>query len=231
MFLQRVANYALRVEFVVFPDCAIVMPDRTTQQAHWTAVCETLRPFASMVLVELQNEEDQSANDMDPTAFSAPAGLLASHGSNGSEHQPVRPWWSYETFHTNDAFEWQRKVGHNAMELTDGDPEGHITPSHVPVIANENTRFTDRANRVELAYDAAAGAALLCAGSCFHSIKGKSSELWEGAGLDCAKAWVAGARSVDLSQQHEPYLHRADLEGPSDLRVYQRGSAIVRIRR
>jgi hypothetical protein len=72
------------------------------------------------------------------------------------------------------------------------------------------------------AYDAAAGAALLCAGSCFHSESGRTSSLWTGDEADVAEAWALGAASVDLSYQDGLYNHPQELETPDLLRVYQR---------
>ncbi len=72
---------------------------------------------------------------------------------------------------------------------------------------------------------------MLCAGSCYHSQAGKTSTLWGGLELAAAEQWVKGAKSVDLSQVHFHYEHPIELEGPNDLRVYRRGSCVVRIRR
>lgn len=225
LFLQFVNAHRLYVEFSVFPDCAIVMPDRGEQETHWARVIDAVR--GTLTLLERQNEGDQGPNAIENT-FARPVGVLASNGSNGSQATPIRPWWDYETFHTNDAPEFWRKVGHNAMELSDGAET--ITASHVPILANENTRW-DHDGNDQHAFDAAAGAALLCAGSCCHTPSGKESTIWQGDELRWAQQWANGAKSVDLTQQHFSYQHRADLEGPSDLRVYQRGSAIVRIRK
>ncbi len=95
------------------------------------------------------------------------------------------------------------------------------------------TIVMQRGHRVKrgMLIDSAAGAALLCAGSCFHSVQGKTSQVWDANTEAVARAWAAGARSVDLSQQHQPYVHRSDLETPELLRVYQRGTCIVEIRR
>lgn len=211
MTLLQAANAAgLRVEFTAFADAAVVMPAIADQMFFWARLCDLLRAFPN-VLLEAVNEADQVINRLDALAsLPRPVGVLASHGSNGSEQPPVQPPWDYQTFHTNDAFEWQRKVGHNAMEL------GGC------VLSNENTRFTDKAALPTLAFDAAAGAALLCAGSCFHSVSGKASVLWSVFELECAHAWVNGATSVPLEFQAGAYLHRADLEQPEDLRVYER---------
>jgi hypothetical protein len=146
----------------------------------------------------------------------------------------VRPAWDYETAHFNDAFQWPRKVGHNSLEYSVGATD--LPASGKPCIANENTR-PDKDGNINHFYDAAAGAALLCAGSCFHSQSGKRSSLFDSRDLGFAKAWVAGAKSVPLSAQGQAYKHRGDLERPdagaTGERVYQRGddpAAIVRIR-
>ena len=161
--------------------------------------------------------------------------MVCSHGSNGSQAIPVRPAWDYEAAHFNDAFQWPRKVGHNAMGYTVGAEA--LPASGKPVIANENTR-PDKDGNVNHFYDAAAGAALLCAGSCFHSASGKKSALFgQGPDRAFAEAWVAGAKSVPPACQDGAYKHRGDLEGPNagatGERIYQRGNdpaCIVRIR-
>jgi hypothetical protein len=66
------------------------------------------------------------------------------------------------------------------------------------------------------------GAALLCAGSCFHSQAGKTSTLFTGTELECARAWVEGVRSVPLEFQAGTYQHLANLEGPDCIRAYSR---------
>ena len=228
------ATYGVYVELTVFADATVIMPLPGMQLQHWEMVGRTLYGGPSL-LVEAVNEADQTINrlaslmDLEPLP-----GLLCSHGSNGSEQLPVRPWWDYETFHTNGAYQWPRKVGHNAAELSWGAET--VPASNVPVVANENTRYPDRSQSLTNAYDAAAGAALLCAGSCFHSVHGKTSELWVGLELDAAKAWAAGARSVPLHCQSGHYRHRDDLEqqnaGQTGERVYQRGvneACIVRV--
>jgi len=219
-FVDVVVPSGLRPEFTVFLDAPRVMPDPGEQQTFFANVLETLGPHADLVLIELVNEADQPANTLDVSAFAQPLGFNTSHGSNGSQAVPVRPAWSYETFHTNDAPEWWGKVGHNAMEMSvgaDGEPG-----SGVPVISNENTRAPDRFSSTAKAFDAAAGAALLCAGSCFHSVSGRDSVLFTDEERPLAEAWVAGALSVPLRFQDGAYRHRADLEGPEDLRVYSR---------
>lgn len=234
-FCEKLERFGLRLEFTAFADATLVMPDLMRQLEHWDRVCDALVPYSRLVLCELVNEGDQPVNAMSTQTFPQPEGLISSHGSNGSQALPVRPAWSYETFHTNDASEWWRKGSHNGMELSAGDAEGNITPSRVPVYANENTR-PDRDHNPEHFRGAAAGCALLISGSLFHSQSGKSSALLEGEDLACAIAHIEGARSVDLRFQLGRYQHDPAWEGPDDLRVYRRvlddGSfGEVRIRR
>jgi hypothetical protein len=240
-FLRLCAEYGLRVEFTAYTS--------TERPDHWNNLCAAVRDEPN-VLAELGNELDLPVNRIDMSRYTKPYGVLSSHGSASS--QTVPPWepWDYLAWHTNGASEEQRKVGHNAMEK----PEV-VLGWHGPVIANETSRFSEvgmwttippgmkpedvtpdimAARAQALAYDSAAGAALLCAGSCFHSVQGKTSVLWNDATLAAAQAWVAGARSVPISEQHEPYRRRDDLLTPELLRVYQRGyadEAIVRIRK
>jgi len=223
-FLRLCAQYGLYVELTAFTS--------TERESHWGALLDAVVGEPN-VLVELVNEGTLPVNQINMGLYPRPVGILASHGSGGSEGVP--PWepWDYCTFHTNGASEEQRKIGHNAMsDLAD--------PLGVPALTNETSRFpevgmwvgADAARQSMLAYDSAAGAALLCAGSCFHSVLGKTSTLWDDRTETTARAWASGAASVPLGCQHAPYRHREDLETPDLLRVYQRGtldSCIVEI--
>lgn len=227
-FIAALGTYGLMAECVVFMDAPTVMPAIGVQRAFYADVVAALDVFRGGVLIELVNEADQPANMLDVAAFAPPAGQLAAHGSNGSQAWPVAPAWTYATMHFNDAPEFQRKTGHNSMEVADA--------WHVPTIANENTRFPDRDASTMHAFDAAAGAALLCAGSCYHSVSGKESVPFPTAERACAQAWADGARSVELRFQAGAYRHAIELETASDLRVYQRvlpsgDACTVRIRR
>lgn len=219
-FVAACAAAGLYVEFTAYTGI--------NDALHWSRLVAAALRCRIRPLLELVNELDQNTNEPDARGRvfdltlheQAPAPILSSHGSNGSQALAVRPAWSYETFHTNDAAEWWRKVGHNAMEMAVGTEDW--PGSGLPVLSNENTRFPDRDSSAEHAYDAAAGAALLCAGSCYHSTGGKQSVLWSADEERCARAWAAGARSVDLRAQGGSYRHAGELEGAGDLRVYQR---------
>lgn len=232
-FSQLAARHGLYISWTAFTGpYESLFPNDDAKVAHWgtliAAVCAETNGS-----LELVNEFDQAANSNIPISRLGrpPAGCRASHGSNGSDAVPVRPPWDEEYYHTNGAPEWHRRAGHNCLEFSVG--AENLPASHVPCIADENTRSDDQDGNMAHFYDAAAGAALLAGGATLHDIAGKNSVLWVGRQLEIAQAWVAGAKSVPLSCQDQPYRHRDDLEGSTYLRVYQRGDAdacIVRIR-
>jgi len=227
-FVRQAGAHGLYVEFTAFAGPGWMAHDR--QREHWRQTVDALQSLP--VLLELANENDVPGNAGLVSDLPRPVGVLASHGSNGAEARPVEPYWDYVTYHTNGAFEEQRKVGHNGWEMG-GD---------IPALTNETSRFPDvgmwagapAERRTQLAYDSAAGAALLSAGSCFHSVHGKDSTVFDAAEKAVAQAWIAGAQSVPLACQDGGYEHLSALEGPDDLRVYRRGgdnACLVRIRR
>lgn len=221
-FADAVARSGLYLEFTVFADTTQWLPDPQQQISHWNRVVAAVKG-SSNVLLETVNEADQPINRTDSLPnLGLPATTNASHGSNGSQAFPVMGYWHYVGMHFNGAPEWQRKTGHNCG----------IDLAPTLCIGDENTRPDQDGNPVHF-YDAAAGAVLLAGGSTYHSNAGKASVLFTGQDYQFAQQWVAGAKSVPLSCQNQPYSHRTDLEGPGILRVYQRGNdpaCIVKIR-
>jgi hypothetical protein len=211
-FLRVCAGYGLYVELTAFTQTQTLMPDNGDQVAHFYDTCNAIRD-APNVLLELVNEADQHDNATS-AHFARPEGIVASSGSNGADSAPPLPDWDYCLYHTNDLSEWQRKCPHNAMEW--GDVRG------IPCMSNENTRAIDRDGDLDHFYDAAAGSALLNAGACFHSQAGKISELWGGHELECARSWVAGAKSVPLEYQPGNYQRHDEMNGPDCIRAYSR---------
>ena len=217
-FVALCAHYGLYVEFTAYTGW--------NDPAHWNRLCQAALRCTPSALLELVNEFDQNTGE--PDQVWAGVRRLAVQGGAASiavvtreqwrpEQIPVRPPWSYETFHTNDAFEWWRKTGHNAMEMAAG-AEG-VPASGLPILSNENTRYTDRDTASPHAQDSAAGAALLCAGSCYHTVSGKAGLPWTSVEEAAARAWAAGARAVDLTFQDGAYRR---VDDAAFLRVYQR---------
>lgn len=208
-FLALCSGYGLYVELTVFTGTGI--------PGHWER-CGTVAQATTNTILELANEVNAHPS-IDPRNYQKIPGVICSHGSNGSQSTPVRPWWDYEAFHTNDAFEWWRKGGHNGMELSDG-ADG-IVASHVPVIENEKTR-PDRDGNIMHHEDSAHAAASLIAGSCFHSQSGKKSALFGQVDREFAVAFVRGATAPPLEFQAGRYSHVISDEGPDDLRCYRK---------
>lgn len=226
-FVGVCAGFGLAVELTVFTQTQTLMPKVEDQRKHWALTQDAVRGCGNVIL-ELVNEMDAHDNATDPSLLEMrPVGMLGCSGSGGADSPPPGPTWDYLAYHTNDLSEWQRKVGHNAMEWAD--------QHNAPCVSNENTRFPDRDANQNHAYDAARGGALLCAGSCFHSQSGKFSTLFTGQELVCAGAWASGAKSVPLGFQRGTYRHRQDLESPDVIRVYSRtldgAEYIVQIRK
>lgn len=245
-FVARCASYGLRIEFTAFTQAPLLMPSKDDQQQHWQRIQDALRGLP--VLLELVNEYDHG-NPPDNAPDRAlwemrPSGILASSGSANADSAPPEPVWDYVLYHSNGLSEFQRKVGHNTAEYAD--------KYRLPGIANENTRYPDQDASEAHAFDAAAGGALLCSGSCFHSEQGKQSTLFReavriGTNSDgtpkmlppvdvYARAWVAGAKSIPLEFRTGQYLHRSELETPDVIRVYEKRlpdgrSYVLRIRK
>lgn len=208
------------VEFTVFTQTQTLMPSTADQQRHLDRTVEAVRGKKNVIL-ELVNENDQHDNQIS-LLLTRPQGVIISHGSNGADATGVRPTWNYELYHSNGLSEFQRKVGHNAMEKAD--------EVNVPCWSNENTRYPDDDSNVNHAYDAAMGGALLCAGSCFHSQGGKYSRGFDTIEYSCAKAWVNGAKSVPLDVRSGQYIHRNDLENSGIIRAYEKSGYVIKIR-
>jgi hypothetical protein len=217
-FFGLLGRYSLYGEFTANADSRTVFTGPDPQTAHWMRL-GTIFPGIGNCLVECVNENDQPINTLWAPLVRM-LNVLASAGSNGSQAAPRRPPWDYETVHLGSAFEWQRKTPHWPYECSNG-AEG-IAGSHGPVMANENTRYPDKDQSLTHAEDAPKAAALLCAGSAYHSVSGKASQLWSGLELQAAQTWAQAARSVDLTYQAGAYVHRTDLEPPGVLRCYGR---------
>lgn len=226
-FSALAAQYKLYIEFTAFTGPHI--------PGHWDAIGNGLQGVTNAT-VELCNENNAHAVRIDPNAYQKLQGVICSRGSNASRNPPPRDpykppllagasgWWDYENMHFVNVPQWPRQVGHNTMELSVGDAEGHIPASRVPAVSDENTR-PDQDGNIDHFFDAAAGAALLCAGSTFHSNSGKASVLFNPNDRTFAEAWVAGAKSVPLEFQYGLYRHAPELETDAwkhGERVYQR---------
>lgn len=217
-FYALLARYGLYGEFTANADSRTVFTNPTDQLAVWMRI-GTIFPAIPNALVECVNENDQTINQL-WADLPRMRDVICSHGSNGSQALPVRPWWDYETFHLNGASGWWRK-GHNGMELSDG--AERVIASHVPILVNEQTR-PDSDRNLTHQREAAAVEALLVAGGCYHCNGGKASRVLTGLDLEGAVAFVSGAKSISPTCQpgHYELLNRGE-PNAGEHRIYRRG--------
>jgi hypothetical protein len=211
VYADKAAQRGLYVELTIATGPWLGIFDTDEEKFQHSNAVKAACAGLSNVSIEEINEANNPPNQPWPVdrAVRWP-GVLASHGSNVIDSDPVTPVWDIAGFHPGPD---PRKVGHNAMERAD--------IFGIPVWSGETVRYPDVDNSEVHAFDAAASAALLCAGSCFHSVNGKLGQLWTGQELRCAQAWARGARSVPLEFQAGAY-QRIDPNPPGVVRVYRR---------
>ena len=214
-YLAFCADYGLYVEVTAFTGISPYW-DRNNPQAmidHWNRLDDALDGCTNLLDLEAVNEGDNAPNAGVPLdRLRRPIGKIASHGSAIQDAPPMQPHWDVAGYRSPSS-EWQRKVGHNAMEWADA--------WGIPVWTNEYPR-TDNDPNPQHWYDGAASSVLLCAGAgCFHSPEGKNATLFSGQTLVCAEAFIAGARSVPLEFQDGAYS-RPEPNPPSVIRRYRR---------
>lgn len=213
-FLDLAAEYGQYIEFTAITGFVTDPMSPGQMVEHWEKLIAAGGAKTNVVL-EVFNEYGLfSELTVDPMLFRRPVGILSSHGSGYQDQLPVRPFWDVVTYRPGGGSEWQRKTGHNAMEDV-------ADPYHLPCWSNETIRMPDTDGNPDHAFDQMAGAALLCAGGCFHSPEGKLGLEFTGQTLECATAAAQGARSVPLEFQDGRYS-RVDPNPPGILRVYRR---------
>jgi len=174
--------------------------------AHWNHLIAAATGQTN-VLLELINEHDHPANAGIPLdrLTRPPPPTLASHGSGTQGAMPLFPLWDYATIHASAP----REVVHSGWSDVAG-------LHHIPVVVNETVRVPDDDRSLTHAQDVGRGCALLVAGCAFHSVHGKSSELWSDVELEYAAEFARSARSVPLEFQDGHAVHREDLEAGCD---------------
>jgi hypothetical protein len=214
---ERAARHGLRIEFVGFTGPYRNFFDNGDQMvAHWNSLISAVADCTNCTL-ELINEFDHPANAGVPLdrMLRPPPPILASHGSAVQDSTPLQPFWDYVTYHSSQP----GKVVINCWsEIADR--------HHIPCVINETGRVPDNDSSLAHAEDIARGCALVNAGCGFHSVHGRSSELWSGLELTLAQTWARSAQAVPLEFQDGYHVHRDDLErGPAPCpcdRVYSR---------
>lgn len=204
-------EHGIYPDFVLGTQWQTLMPNPADQRNYVQQCWAALYDCPGMV--SLVNENDQHDNRVadETLALDPPRGakFLYSRGSNGSDSDTVTPVAQIGEYHIIGS-EYQRKVGHNAMELADW--------HGIPIWTSEAQRSDNDGYNEIHAYDAGAGSGLLNAGGCAHTPEGKQGQLMT-ASAGWAKAFAAGVRSVPLEFQAGRYNR---IDNPDYLRVYQR---------
>lgn len=213
-YMALAADYGLYVEWTAFTGPYVYFPNQAAMIAHWNSLDDALTGCTNLLDLESVNEWDNGPNLGVPLMqLRRPVDKIASHGSGAQDSPPFLPAWDVAGYRSPGS-EWQRKVGHNAMEWSD--------TLHIPVWTNEYPR-TDQDPNPDHWFDGAASSVLLCAGAgCFHSPSGKDSTLFEGQELVCASAFIHGALSVPLEFQDGAYSRLEPPYPPGVIRIYRR---------
>lgn len=214
-FCSAVGLAGLRLELVVSADHSTSGWSNDDEVNWWQTVNALVAGYPHVTLEGI-NEGDHPANQTDAVKQFTNPSVLASRGSCVQDSGTMEPVLTYATYHpARGGDDWGRRVGHNAMEDV-------AEPHRIATVSNENKRPDEDGYHAYRFEDAARAAALLCAGSTFHSTSGKSSVLFSPDELPCAEAWVRGAKDVPLAFQRGQYRHRSDLETDEIVRAYSR---------
>jgi hypothetical protein len=211
--VRQLADYlaarGLRMEFVVFADAQIIMPDPDQERAHLLAVFEALRGLP-LVTIEVANEPFKNLPGGDKAAQTLAfalrgRGVLVSSGAYTD--WPPLPTADYGTTHADRKDDWPR-TGKDLFDLA----EVTKTPwvSDEPMGAAEVDQPGKRSAVPDDFAWFGAAAAMLGAGATFHSDAGILSLPYGPGQRACALAFFYGLTWVP---------------GEAPLWPYQRGDA------
>jgi hypothetical protein len=186
-FADLLASYQLRVEFVVFADAQIIMPDQPSQKAHWDRVAATLGGKKN-VFLQVVNQGDK--NGVDSLAFEKTAQfpwLLESRDSGMESANPKTPPLDYSAYtSTRSDVKWFVETGSSMYYVLYGwgtpDWQGTIAAGNQVAVLDEpmgasetdqpGKRSNDPGKFKQLARSLVWGN-----GATFHSDSGITSEI------------------------------------------------------
>jgi hypothetical protein len=114
-------TWHLRVEFVIFADAQVIMPDRGDEDRHAHRVLDLLGSAAN-VFLEVENEQFKNIPGNGPVAAEI-GRTLRGHGpliASGDYEAPWATALDYVTVHTERDDQWPRKVK-ALQDIRDGD--------------------------------------------------------------------------------------------------------------
>lgn len=183
-YFEAVGNAGFALEWTVFADTKALMPDPGEQQRFWATTVELARQFP-FVILELLNEVGHSTQAIDPARFSCPNGVIASHGSGGTDEDVVRPVWHYAAYHGRRLIH-----AHDSRGATNFSPFAYEEdwPKGCPFVEDEGPKPYEYS--FDPAYARLMGRHARCGvGGTFHSNEGIQSVVFPPAVKACADAF------------------------------------------
>jgi hypothetical protein len=184
-FFDALGAAGFACEWTVFADTRTVMPDPNAQQDFWRQTLDVARNYP-YVLLELVNEAGHPTQSLDPQRFPRPSGVLASHGSGGTDEDVVRPVWDYAAYHA------RRGALPDARSASNYSPYAYQSdyPKPCPFVPDEGVKPGDYGFDTQFA--ALMGRHASCgAGGTFHSDDGIQSVVFTPQVRACAVAFFA----------------------------------------
>jgi hypothetical protein len=221
-FGALLASRGLRLEFVVFADAHIIMPDPRDQDEH---VGRVIAALGAGAFVEVSNEPFKNIPGGGGRALElgrrirarSPNVLVASGDYEVPTPTTTFPTLDYMTYHNPRKRDWVR-TAKDAYELRDGwvnDDGSSWSGVGVPVILDEPMGAAEqdspgtRSDNPEWFGQFGALSMLMGAGATFHSDDGILSRPWAPKQLAAARAFFAGQRWVPASAPFAPYQRGA----------------------
>jgi hypothetical protein len=225
-FADFLAGFGARLEFVVFADAQVVLPDAQAEKVHADMVARVLAPKWN-VFVEAVNEPFKNVPG-GAAAADGLAGILRGHGfpvASGNYDVPTCAasfaHADYVTVHSERKPDWPR-TARALAEIRDGfgwGACGTFAGVRVPVVGDEPIGFAEteqpgkRSASVDDAAYFAATCGLMGAGCTFHSDDGVTSLPWSPTQHAAAEAFYAALQWVPAEAQLAPYIRGGTAPG------------------
>lgn len=204
-------------------------PDSVDNLVAWSNKCRDFTNPFDNVFNELCNEPPVNGIDVEGL-FERLDKNFRNPWSTGKYYPDAVPAGTYCTPHTDRDAEWPRKARHLLEYRDGGGPWDPSNPAmNRPIVSDEPIGGADfeipgrRSNSTSDFYSYAALCQMFSAGATFHHEFGLNAIFPDGIELDCAKAFIAGLKSVNPDFQLGEYTATHISTSPCDdtsLRTY-----------
>ncbi len=230
-FIDLCAARGIRVEFVVFADAQLIMPNEVERSLHFGQVVRTLLSKWN-VFIEVCNEPFKNLPGGADEAYElgrefVGQGILIASGNYGGDwvNELPRVSLDYVTYHPDRGPEWPRKVK-DAYEMQQALNLPVVTDEAIG--ADELDRPGSRSNTPSDFMYAAAVIALLTPGGTIHTESGIRSNLLGPIQMQCASQWMYTLMLIGAYAQQGDYtaghLSTCPIEHSDDLALRTFGS-------